>query len=158
MKFHHSVYFLPLISKQQADPRHKLITLYSICAVTIKSTVHVSHYNEIRLTRYDTISCIRDLDKQLFNITRYMHVHQVPHTEHMESSKSSASEVNHSCGDTQVVSCHRYLVVFHPFVEQLTVFHISGLVLASSSIFWVLDLDLHAIVQWHPERHVPKGM
>ena len=138
MKFHHSIYFLSLISKQQANPRHKLMTLYSICAVTIKSTVHVSHYNEIRLTRYDTISCIRDLDKQLFNITRYTHTHQVPHTEHMESSKSvheSASEVNRSCGDTQVVSCHRYLVVFHPFVEQLTVFHTSRLVLASSSIF-----------------------
>ena len=52
---------------------------------------------------------------------------------------------------------HRYLVIFHPFVEQLTVFHTSVLVLASSSIFWVLDLDLHAIARWHPERHVPKG-
>ena len=73
------------------------------------------------------------------------------------SVHESASEVNHSGGDTQVISGHRYLVVFHPLVEQLTVFHISGLVLASSSIFRVLDLDLHPIMQWHPERHVPKG-
>ena len=74
------------------------------------------------------------------------------------SVHESASEVNHSGGDAQVVSCHRYLVVFHPFVEQLhvTVFHTTGLVLVSSSIFRVLNL--HAIVQWHPERHVPKGM
>ena len=42
-------------------------------------------------------------------------------------------------------------------VEQLTVFHTSGLVLASSSIFRVLDLDLHAITWWDPEWHVPKG-
>ena len=41
--------------------------------------------------------------------------------------------------------CHHYLVVFHPFVGQLTVFHTSGLILASSSIFRVLDLDLHAM-------------
>ena len=73
------------------------------------------------------------------------------------SIHESASEVNRSGGDTPVVSCHRYLVVFHPFVEQLTVFHTSGLVLASSSIFPVLDLNLHAITRWHPERHVPKG-
>ena len=53
----------------------------------------------------------------------------------------SASEVNSSSADTQVVSCHRY--AFHPIVEQLTVFHTSGLVLASSSILRVLDLDLH---------------
>ena len=39
----------------------------------------------------------------------------------------SANEVNRSGGDAQVISCHRYLVVFHPFVEQLTVFHTSGL-------------------------------
>ena len=41
----------------------------------------------------------------------------------------SASEVNHSDADTQVVSCHCYLVVFHPFAEQLTVFYISGVIL-----------------------------
>ena len=75
-----------------------------------------------------------------YRITRYTHAHQVPHAEHMESSKmaklealarqcravlrlsvhESASEVNRSGGDAQVVSCHRYgyLVVFHPFVEH----------------------------------------
>ena len=57
----------------------------------------------------------------------------------------------------QVVSHHRYLVVFRPFVEQLTIFHTSGLILASFSIFRVLKLNLHAIARWHPERHVPKG-
>ena len=41
----------------------------------------------------------------------------------------SASEVNRSDADTQVVSCHCYLVVFHLFVEQLTVFYISGVIL-----------------------------
>ena len=51
------------------------------------------------------------------------------------SVHESASEVNYSGGDVQIVSCHRYLVVFHPFVEQLTVFHTSELVLVSSSIF-----------------------
>ena len=83
--------------------------------------------------------------------TRYTHAHEVPHAEHMERWRSlalarqrravlclsvhgSASKVNGSGCDTQVVSCHRYLVVFHPFVEQLTVFHTSGLVLALSSI------------------------
>ena len=73
------------------------------------------------------------------------------------SVHESASEVNHSGGDAQVISFHRYLVVFHPFVEQLTVFHTSGLILVSSSVLRVLDLDLHAIMRWHPERHVPKG-
>ena len=73
------------------------------------------------------------------------------------SVHESVSEVNHSGGDVQVVSCHRYLVVFHPFVEQLTIFHIFGLVLASSSIFRVLDLDLHTIARWHPDQHMPKG-
>ena len=116
--------------------------------------------------------------EQANKTTRYTHAHQVPHAEHMESLKmaklkplarqrcavlclsihESASEVNCSGGDAQVVSCYCYLVIFHPFVEWLTVFHTSGLVLALSSIFQVLDLDLHAIVQWHPERHVPKGM
>ena len=37
----------------------------------------------------------------------------------------STGEVNCSGGDAQVVSCHCYLVVFHPFVEQVTVFHTS---------------------------------
>ena len=69
----------------------------------------------------------------------------------------SASKVNRSGGDAQVISRRRYLVVFRPFVEELTVFHTSGLVLASSSIFQVLELNLHAIARWHPEWHVPKG-
>ena len=60
------------------------------------------------------------------------------------SVHESVSEVNRSGGDAQVVSHHHYLV-FHPFVEQLTVFHTSGLILALSSIFRVLDLDLHPI-------------
>ena len=60
------------------------------------------------------------------------------------SVHESASEVNRSGGDAEVISCHRYLD-FHPFLEQLTVFHTSRLVLASSSIFRVLDLDLHAM-------------
>ena len=64
------------------------------------------------------------------------------------SIHESVSEVNHSDGDAQVVSRHCYLVVFHPFVEQLTVFHTSGLVLASSSIFRVHNLDLHAIARY----------
>ena len=106
-------------------------------------------------------------------LTRYKHAHQVPHMERSKWQSSStgemtpccpppicsrsASEVNHSSGDAQVTSCHRYLVVFHLFVEQLTVFHTSGLVLALSSMFRFFDLDLHAIARWHPERHKPKG-
>ena len=42
----------------------------------------------------------------------------------------SASKVNRSGGDAQVVSCHHYFVTFHPFVEQLTVFHTSELIQA----------------------------
>ena len=73
------------------------------------------------------------------------------------SVHGSASEVIRSGGDMQVISCPRYLVIFHPSVEQLTVFHTSGLILVSSSILRVLNLDLHATVaRWHPERHVPK--
>ena len=45
----------------------------------------------------------------------------------------SVSRVNCSGADAQVVSSHCYLV-FHPFVEQLTVYYISGLVLASTSV------------------------
>ena len=90
-----------------------------------------------------------------------MHAHHVPHAEHMESLKwrsskrcrdaavlsaysvhGSASETIRSGADALVVSCHRYLVIFQPFVEQLTVFHTSGIVLASS-ILRVLDFDLH---------------
>ena len=59
----------------------------------------------------------------------------------------SANEVNRSGGDEQVISCHCYLV-FHLYVEQLTVFQTPGLILASSSIFRVLNLDHHAIARW----------
>ena len=44
-----------------------------------------------------------------------------------------ASEVNHSGADMQVVSCHHYLVVFHCFVEHLSIFHTSGFVFSESS-------------------------
>jgi len=78
-----------------------------------------------------------------------MHVHHVPHVESrvhtgqpekwiveysalespycnvMLSSAypihGSASKVNRSGANVQVVSCHHYLVIFHPIVEQLTV-------------------------------------
>ena len=70
------------------------------------------------------------------------------------SVHESVSEVNRSGGDAQVVS---YLVVFHPSVKLLTIFHTSGLVLVLSSILQVLNLDLHAIARRHPERHVPKS-
>ena len=39
------------------------------------------------------------------------------------SIHDSTSKVNRLGGDVQVISCHHYLVVFHPFVEQLTFFH-----------------------------------
>ena len=90
----------------------------------------------------------RDFD-HAHSLTRYTHAHQVPHAEHVESSKwrsskrerrrravlrlsvhGSASEVNRSVDDAQVVSRHR-LSCLSSFVEQLT-FHTSGLVLASS--------------------------
>ena len=53
----------------------------------------------------------------------------------------SASKVNCLDADAQVVFCYGCLV-FHPFVEQLTVFYVSGFVLASSSILRVLNLDV----------------
>ena len=68
----------------------------------------------------------------------------------------SRSEVNCSVADAQVVSCYRYLVVFHPFVEQLTAFHTSGLVLPSSSILRVLDLDLHRNIEGARTKEVHK--
>ena len=95
-------------------------------------------------------------------LTRYTHAHQVPQAEHMESSKMAKFEVlarrrravlclsvHESASEiAQVVTHKSFLVtVFlsHPFVEQLTIFHTSGLVLASSSMFRALHLDLHAI-------------
>ena len=91
----------------------------------------------------------RDFD-HAHSLTRYTHAHQLPHAEHVESSKwrsskrerrrcavlrlsvhGSASEVDRSVDDAQVVSRHR-LSCLSSFVEQLTFFHTSGLVLASS--------------------------
>ena len=66
----------------------------------------------------------------------------------------SASEVNRSGADAQVVSCQHYLVVFLISVEQLTVSCTSGLVLTSSSILPVFHLDLHP--RWHHVRHMAK--
>ena len=61
------------------------------------------------------------------------------------SVHGSASEVNRSSVDAQVVSRHRYLVVFHPFVEQLTaVFHTYGFVLPRRRLLTFessIDLD-----------------
>ena len=94
--------------------------------------------------------------------SRYTHAHHVPHAEHVESSirkngdgrsmvkttpccasaypvHGSASKVNRLGADMQVVPCHGYFV-FRPFVDQLTVFYISGLVLVLSSILRVLNL------------------
>ena len=72
------------------------------------------------------------------------------------SVHESASKVNRSGGDAQVVFCHRY-VVFHPFVEQLTVFHTSR----SGVVFYLPSprpqLPCHRAIAMHPERHVPKG-
>ena len=50
----------------------------------------------------------------------------------------SASQVNCSDDDAQVISCHCYLVIFHVFVEQLTSF--------SSLPIAVLDLHCDGIV------------
>ena len=72
-----------------------------------------------------------------------MHAQHVPHADQEESAKwrnmvilssaypthQSVSEVNCSDADTQVISCHCHLVIFHLFVEKLTVFCISGLIL-----------------------------
>ena len=57
----------------------------------------------------------------------------------------SVSEVNLSGGGVQVVSCHRYLVVFHLFVEQLTVsIHLdSFLRLLSSEISTSISMPSH---------------
>ena len=69
----------------------------------------------------------------------------VPHVEYFEMVKleallrrrravfhplpcSRVTEVNRLGADAQLVSSHHYLVIFYPFVEQLTVFHTSGLV------------------------------
>ena len=109
----------------------------------------------------------------IIKLLRYHYAQQVAHTPHVESSigrngeaqspvettlccafaypiHRSASKVSRLGTDVQVVSSHRYLVVFHPFVEQLTIFHISGLVPASSSIH-----ESSTSSQPH-EQHMPK--
>ena len=55
----------------------------------------------------------------------------------------SESEVKRSGADAQVVLLSG-LSSLSSFVEHLTIFYISGLALASSSILRVLDLDLAA--------------
>ena len=100
----------------------------------------------------------------VMHTTRCTHAHQVPHAEHMEMAKlealatrsravlrlsvyESASKVNRSGGDAQVVSCCHCLVI-HPFVEQL----INRLpyIWTRSGVVFYPRLDLHAIVRWHP--------
>ena len=56
----------------------------------------------------------------------------------------SASKVNRSGADAQVVSYHCYLV-YHLLL--LTVFYISGLVLASSSVLQLLNLEATSIAR-----------
>ena len=117
---------------------------------------------------FSSTHCIHGLEThtnmEKFHIrTRYTHAHHFPHAKHMESSirrngdgqstvetmpccasaypiHGSASQVNRLGANAQVVSCHGYLV-FHPFVEQLTVSYVSRLVLALSSILRILNLD-----------------
>ena len=50
----------------------------------------------------------------------------------------SILQVNHLVTDAQVVSCHRYPVVFHPFVEQL-----------ATHIFYIINysVQLHNLTQ-----------
>ena len=66
----------------------------------------------------------------------------------------SASEVNHSSVDAQVVSCHRYLVVFHPFVEQLANLRLSYMWTRSAVVFYLSSHRSTSI--WHHKQHVPK--
>ena len=66
----------------------------------------------------------------------------------------SASEVNHSSVDAQVVSCHRYLVVFHPFVEQLANRRLSYMWTRSAVVFYPSSHRSTSI--WHHKQHVPK--
>ena len=134
-----------------------LLFQFASCAyVDLDDTAHIAHLNQFS----------KLLTNWLMSILGNTHAHHVPHAEHVENSKwwsskrcrdaavlssaypvhGSASKVNRSGADAQVVSCHRYLVVFHPFIEQLTVFHISGLVLASSSI--LESLTSTAMASW----------
>ena len=58
--------------------------------------------------------------------------------------QGSASEVNHSGADAQVVSCHRYLVISHLFVEKLA----SRLLYISTIVCMCIlrNLKMHTIV------------
>ena len=71
----------------------------------------------------------RDYSSIIYSTTcRYTHAKHVPHAEHVESSigqnskcgqdayltNGSPSEANQLGADAQVVSCHGYLVGFHP--------------------------------------------
>ena len=93
-----------------ALPLSSTIRLMSSCVLV---NVHTSPLHRTRYTCASGASCraherIEVLVRRRHAVLR-LFVHE------------SASEVNRSGGDVQVVSCHRYLVVFHPFVEQLTV-------------------------------------
>ena len=86
--------------------------------------------------------------------TKYTHAQHVPHTEQEESSKwqsmvvlsyaypahQSVSEVNCSDADTQVISCHCYLVIFRLFVDQLTVIYLCTHSLACRRLLSTLQL------------------
>ena len=65
----------------------------------------------------------------------------------------SVDKVNRSGADAQVVSC--YSVIFHPFVERLTVFYISGLILQPAALLYPPSPPSQ--YRWHhnvPERYV----
>ena len=65
-------------------------------------------------------------------------------------SHGSASQVNCLGADMQVVSCHYcHLSSFCWAVNCLPLNLTSGLVLASSSILRLLDLDLHRMPKWY---------
>ena len=140
----------PKNKKKQERPGNKVNP-------TTSEKKRCSQHQTLFLTRAGRVWA-RDYSSIIYSTTcRYTHAEHVPHAEHMESSigqnskcgqdaylaNGSASEANQLGADAQVVSCHGYLVGFHPFVEQLTVFYTSGLALALSSVLQVLGLDLH---------------
>ena len=66
----------------------------------------------------------------------------------------SVSKVNRSSVDMQVVSCHRYLVVFHRFVEQLLNRHFSYIWTRSAVVSYPSSPQSTSIC--HHKQHVPK--
>ena len=61
----------------------------------------------------------------------------------------SANKVNRSGADVQVISCIVcYLVIFHPFVEQLTVFHTEGYIWIRSGVLLDLHVTSIAMASW----------